>query len=144
MNILLSIKSEYIKRIFSGKKKYEFRKRKPKKAIKKVFVYECAPLKNIVGWFSIRRIISGSPEEVWEKCKDSSGIVKEEYLAYCKDKEVIYAFEIYETFRFHRPMDPHKIALDFNPPQNFTYLASIRMLRTLENEEGHHRCLNLG
>jgi predicted transcriptional regulator len=143
MNILLSIKSEYTERIFSGGKKYEFRKQKPKKTINRVLIYECAPLKNIVGWFSVRRIISGSPKEIWEKCKDSSGIAKEDYFAYCKGKKVIYAFEIHETFQFHHPIDPHEIAFDFSPPQNFTYLDSL-IDKTLENKEGVHRCLDLG
>jgi len=144
INILLSIKSEYTERIFSGGKKYEFRKQKPKRPINRVFVYECAPLKNIVGWFSVRRIISGSPREIWEKCKDSSGIVQEDYFAYCKGKKVIHAFEIHETYQFHHPVDPHEIAFDFNPPQNFTYLDSSKIAKTLGNKEGVHRCLDLG
>lgn len=123
MNVLLSIKPEYVEKIFSGEKRYEFRKRKPKEAVAKVFVYECHPSKRIVGWFIVRRIHSGSPDEIWEKCKDFGGIEEERYLAYCHGKKVIHAFEIGEIFRFEPPVNPFDSFYDFNPPQDFTYIG---------------------
>lgn len=122
LNVLLSIKPEYAEKIFSGQKRYEFRKRKPKETVAKVFVYECHPSKRIVGWFSVRRIHSGSPYEIWEKCKDFGGIEEERYLAYCRGKKVIHAFEIDEIFRFDPPVNPFHSFRDFNPPQDFRYM----------------------
>jgi predicted transcriptional regulator len=122
MNVLLSIKPEYARRIFSREKRYEFRKRKPREAVGKVFVYECHPSKRIVGWFSVRRIHSGSPDEIWQKCKDFGGIDEERYLAYCHGKKVIHAFEIGEIFRYDPPVNPFDSFCDFNPPQDFTYI----------------------
>jgi len=129
MKLLLSIKPEYSGKIFSGEKKYEFRKRKPTRAIDKVFVYECSPSKNIVGWFSIKWIHSGSPEDIWDRCKKSSGIKKDSYLAYCNGTKIIYAFEINETFKFNKPIDPFKIISDFRPPQSFVYLDGSQVLQ---------------
>jgi predicted transcriptional regulator len=133
MKLLLSIKREYSEKIFSGEKKYEFRKQKPKGVINKVFVYECSPSKNIVGWFSVKSIHAGSPEEIWERCKNSGGIGKSNYLTYCNGTKVIYAFEIDETSRFDNPIDPFEIIADFKPPQSFAYLDGSVLFNTLEN-----------
>jgi predicted transcriptional regulator len=123
MNVLLSIKPEYAEKIFSGEKRYEFRKRKPKQVVDRVFVYECHPSKRIVGWFSVSRIHSGAPSEIWERCKDSGGIEEEAYFSYCHGKKMIHAFEIDEIFRFDRPMNPTDAFRDFKPPQDFVYVG---------------------
>jgi predicted transcriptional regulator len=122
MNILLSIKPEYTQKIFSGEKKYEFRRQRPISTIKKALIYECAPTKNIVGWFTVKRILSGSPKDIWEKCKNSGGIEREKYYAYCNGKKIIYALEIDSFFQFKNPINPFEFCSDFRPPQNFSYL----------------------
>ncbi|GAG70098.1 unnamed protein product [marine sediment metagenome] len=122
MKVLLSVKPEYTEKIFSGEKKYEFRKQKPRLVIERIFIYECSPSKSIVGWFTVKRILSGSPERIWEKCKNSSGIKKKEYFTYCNGKRVIYALEIDRFLQFETPINPFEIRSDFKPPQNFSYL----------------------
>ncbi|MGA2790836.1 MAG: ASCH domain-containing protein [Candidatus Bathyarchaeia archaeon] len=121
----MSIRPEFASKIFSGEKRYEFRRRKPKEPVGKVFVYECTPSKRIIGWFSVRKIHSGSPYEIWEKCKDSGGIRKEEYLSYCRGRNVIHAFEIDEVFRLNPPMNPFEVFFDFKPPQDFAYFDGV-------------------
>jgi len=135
MKVLLSVKPEYSKKIFSGEKKYEFRKQKPKFVIDTVFVYESSPTRNIVGGFSVKRIHSGSPERIWQKCKKSSGIERSNYLNYCNGTEVIYAFEIDEAFKFENPIDPFGMISDFKPPQSFSYLDGTLIFETLENSQ---------
>lgn len=133
MIVLLSIKPEYTEKIFSGEKRYEFRKQKPKRVIERIFIYECHPSKNIVGWFSIKRVLSGSPKEIWDKCKNQSGMEKERYFSYCNGKRVIHAFEIDDSLQFDNPIDPFKSISNFKPPQNFTYLGEPMILKMLEN-----------
>lgn len=133
MELLLSIKPKYSEKIFSGEKKYEFRKQKPRRVIDRVFIYECGPSKNIVGWFSVKGIHSGSPEEIWMKCKNLSGIEKKNYVSYCNGRKVIYAFEINETFQFDNPIDPFEMVSDFKPPQSFSYLDGSIICKKLEN-----------
>lgn len=135
MKVLLSIKPEYSKKIFSGEKKFEFRKRRPKSVIDVVFVYESRPTKNIVGGFSVKRIHSGSPEEIWEKCKDTGGIERKKYLDYCNGTDRIHAFEIDKTFKFENPMDPYEMILGFKPPQNFFYIDELALSKIMENSK---------
>lgn len=137
MNILLSIKREYTEKIFSGEKRYEFRKQKPNLSFERIFIYECRPSKNIVGFFSVNRILSGSPREIWKKCKHSSGIEKENYFTYCNGKNRIYAFEIDEVFQFNCPINPLEIIPDFKPPQNFTYLDSSIITENIKRRGGY-------
>ena len=47
--ILLSIKPEYVERIFNGSKKYEFRKYLPQEKVEKIVVYSTDPVQRVVG-----------------------------------------------------------------------------------------------
>ncbi|MCK4328459.1 ASCH domain-containing protein [candidate division WOR-3 bacterium] len=143
MKILLSIKPEFTERIFSGQKKYEFRKQRPKLPVEKVLIYECRPSKNIVGWFSIKRILSGTPKEIWEKCRGLSGIDKKEYFAYCNCRKLIYAFEIDRIFQFDIPINPFEVRPDFKPPQSFSYLENSPIFNYIKNREDDYKCLTL-
>jgi len=118
MDVLLSIKPKYTEL-----------------DVERMFIYESYPSKNIVGWFSIKRILSGSPEDIWKKCKDLSGIEKEQYFIYTRGKRVIYAFEINEIFQFDIPIDPFNSIPNFRPPQNFTYFSHHIVSKIL----GHNR-----
>lgn len=121
MVILLSIKPEYTKKIFSGKKKFEFRKQKLNFPPSLVFVYESYPTKKIVGWFTVKKMIAGTPKDIWNKCIHEGGITERKFFEYCQGNEIIYAFEIDKTFRFPIPLDPFTIDAYFKPPQNFSY-----------------------
>jgi predicted transcriptional regulator len=121
MVILLSIKPEYSNRIFSGEKHFEFRKQKPTYPTTLIFIYESYPTKKIVGWFTVKKIISGSPQQIWDQCGDKGGISRLDFFEYCKGSNLIYAFEIGKSFRFPTPIDPLTIDENFTPPQNFSY-----------------------
>lgn len=122
MELLLSIKPTYSKKILSGEKKYEFRKRKPKQRIDQVFIYESSPSKAIVGSFTVKQIHSGTPEKIWEKCKNFSGIKEKNYFEYCNGSRIIYAIEIDDFVKFDEPIDPFQCFSDFNPPQSYLYI----------------------
>jgi predicted transcriptional regulator len=134
MQILLSIKPEYSRKIFSGEKKYEFRRQRPKFPISTAIVYESSPTRSIVGSFSVRKIHSGPPERIWQKCKESSGIEESSYFAYCNGTKLIHAFEIDKIFRFEDPIDPAEIISDFKPPQNFSYMLGSLIFGMLQNK----------
>ncbi len=130
MSILLSIKPEFSKKIFSGEKKFEFRRQKPKKDTKFVIVYESSPSKCIVGYFFVEMIHSGSPEEIWKECKNYGGIEEDKFFLYCRGKKVIHALEIGETFKLDKPVDPYGIDSYFTPPQNFYYINNSIALKS--------------
>lgn len=136
MKILLSIKPEFVSKIFAGEKRFEFRKQIPKKPFKKVFIYESSPTQNIVGWFLVSRIIKDDPDTIWDECNSKSGIEKRNYYKYCNGNKKIYALEIKKYHKFDVPINPFYLISNFNPPQNFSYLDSSNSLsRLLKDEE---------
>ena len=63
MKVLLSIKPEYVEKIFSKEKKYEFRKSIFKNPnIKSIIIYSSSPVKKVVGEFEIENIIQDTPK----------------------------------------------------------------------------------
>jgi predicted transcriptional regulator len=132
MKILLSIKPEYSLKILSGEKKFEFRRQRPKENIDIVIIYESYPTKNIVGWFSVKNIHTGSPEEIWDKCNDKGGIDKEKYFSYCNGKNIIHAFEIDNTTPLKNPLNPFELDCNFKPPQNFSYLDETSTFHNID------------
>jgi len=123
MKILFSIKPEYSNRIFSGEKKFEFRKQRIKHRLDVVYVYETRPTKKIVGWFNVKNVICGSPSDIWNRCGKVGGIEKKDYFKYCGDKKVIYAFEIDRAIRFDAPIELSELDPAFTPPQSYVYLS---------------------
>ncbi|MFO7618236.1 MAG: hypothetical protein R6W91_01020 [Thermoplasmata archaeon] len=120
--------------MFKGEKRFEFRKQIPKSGIDKVYIYESSPTQNIVGWFSVNRIISGHPDYVWNNCKKEGGIGKDFFYSYCGNKDMVHAFEIKEIHKFIQPVNPFAGSKSFIPPQNFMYLNNSNAYANIPEE----------
>lgn len=119
--ILMSIKPEYVEKLFNGTKKYEYRKKKCKKSIDKIIVYSTNPVKKVVGELEIEDILEDSKEVIWEKTKLHSGIVKEKYDSYFKKEDTAVAYKI----KSYKLYDTKKELSDFNikaSPQSYVYI----------------------
>jgi len=128
MNVLLSIKPMYANAILSGEKEYEFRKVIFKnRNIEKVYIYSSSPVKKIVGVFIVGDIIEDHPKRIWKKCKNKSGIQKEDFFNYFNGCEKGYAIKISDLRIFRVPIDPRTFCPDFVPPQSFCYFDGTRM-----------------
>ena len=77
--ILLSIKPEYVAKIFDHTKKYEFRKRIPQRPIDKIVMYSSNPEQHIVGEFEVLETIKMKPSPLWETTKRAVGITRAKY-----------------------------------------------------------------
>ena len=119
-SILISIKPQYVEGIFNNKKKYEYRLSLFKKPVIKAFVYSTMPVQKIIGYFFVGHILTGSPQEIWDKTWKVSGMTSRDFFNYAK-KDKIFAIHIKEPYRFPNPIDPKKI-ISFFPPQSFYYL----------------------
>ena len=123
MKALLSIRPEYVEKILSGEKLFEYRKAVFKRPeVKSVVIYSTMPEGVIVGEFEIGQILSSSPEELWEKTKDASGINKQFFDNYFLDREVAYAIEIKKLKKYKKPINPYERYSDFKAPQSFKYI----------------------
>ncbi len=122
MKVLLSIKPEYAELIFSGKKKYEFRRAIFKKpGISKVVIYASSPVSKVIGEFEIDDILSLDIGELWHITMEHAGIDKEFYDRYFSGKEVGHAIKVKKTKKYPK----HKDLREFNvkcAPQSFAYI----------------------
>ena len=122
MKVLLSIKPEFVEKIFAGTKKYEFRKSLFKRdGVKYVVIYASAPIKGVVGEFKIGHVLSDSVDIIWEKTKAHSGITKKFYKSYFKNKKIANAIQIEHIKKYEetRPLSDYKIQ---HAPQSFCYI----------------------
>ena len=129
MRAILSIKPKYVKEIVDGNKKYELRKVIFKKNVKKIYVYESAPTKKIVGTFKVGKVLKSEPAELWKSLSPFLGIDKKEYSRYFKNSKTAYAIEI-TGFKSVRPMKPritfyNLMLRGFKAPQSFSYCSLL-------------------
>lgn len=122
MKILLSINPEYVEEIFSGKKKYEFRRTIFKKqGIKSIIVYSTSPVKKIVGEFEIEEIIIDTPKKLWDLAPENTGISEEKFYKYFENKEKGYAIKIGKLIRYKTMKNLKDFSIK-SAPQSFVYI----------------------
>lgn len=120
MNLVLSIKPEYVEEIKAGRKRFEFRKTIFKKKVEKVYIYASSPISKVVGEFQPVDILSGCPSEIWKKTKKHSGITEQFYNEYFANKTIAYAIVIQNLKIYDIPK-----SLPFHAPQSFRYIDSL-------------------
>ena len=123
MKILLSIKPEHADKIFSGEKRYEYRKkvfRAPN--IEKVIVYSTKPVGKIISEFSISKILEDTPDRIWRKTKNHSGISKKFFESYYSQHNSAVAIEIERPTLYDSPKNPNAMFPKFTAPQSFAYI----------------------
>jgi len=123
MKVLLSIKPQFVKEIFNGTKKFEYRKAIFKnRDIKTVVIYATMPIGKVVGEFEIDSIIEKHPQDIWEETKQYSGVSKEFYYQYFHGRDKGYAIGIKRLKEYKKPKCPHKLYGKFTAPQSFKYV----------------------
>lgn len=119
--ILISIKPEYVDKIFAGTKKFEYRKTRCGSNVDTMIVYSTCPERRVVGEVKILEIIEDTPDIVWKKTKANSGITKSFFDSYYKGKDRAIAYKLGEIKRYKKPM----CLSDFDithAPQSFVYI----------------------
>lgn len=120
--ILMPINPEYVDEILSGNKKYEYRKIKAKrKNIDKMVIYSTSPIMRVVAEVDVEGIIEASPEKLWEQTKKYSGITKDFYSKYYKNKENAIAYKLGNIKVYDKPKKLCDIGINY-VPQSFIYL----------------------
>ena len=120
MNVVLSIKPEYVAEIKAGRKGYEFRKTIFKEKVEKVYIYASSPVSKVVGEFHPVDIITDTPAAVWEQTFKHAGITKAFYDEYFEGKSVAHAIVIQNLIMYDTPKP-----LPFYAPQSFRYIESL-------------------
>ena len=120
--ILLSINPEFVEKILNKTKKFEYRTKVAKRDIKAILVYCTYTTKKIVAQVKIKSILSDSPENLWKKTKEFSGISKEFFDRYFKNREVAYAYELGDIIEYKKPKPLEDFGIHY-APQSFIYVG---------------------
>lgn len=120
--ILMPINPEYVDEILAGRKKYEYRKIKAKRNnIDKMIIYSTSPIMKVVAEVDIKEILEEEPEKLWEMTKNESGITKEFYNKYYKNKNTAIAYKLGTVKVYDEPKNLNDIGINY-VPQSFVYL----------------------
>ena len=122
MDVLMSIKPQYVEKIISKEKTYEFRKSIFKKEVNNVIIYATSPEKKIVGSFELEDIIKDTPSNLWNNFSDKAGISKKDFFDYFKGKDVGFALKIGKLNILDDFIDVDCLE-DFRAPQSFMYVV---------------------
>ncbi len=124
MNVILSIKPEFVEKIFSGDKKYEYRKVLFKQKVDTVYIYASRPICKIVGEFKIEEILCDTPENIWKMTKEQSGVTKKFFDKYYKGTARGVALKIKECKEYEAGVNPYSLIPNFKVPQSFIYTST--------------------
>ena len=120
--ILMPINPEYVDEILAGRKKYEYRKIKAKRNnIDKMIIYSTSPIMKVVAEVDIKEILEEKPEKLWEMTKNESGITKDFYNKYYKNKNIAIAYKLGTIKIYDKPKSLNDIGINY-VPQSFVYL----------------------
>ena len=131
--LLISLRPRFAKMIFAGTKKVELRRVRPR--IGKgdmVFIYVSSPVMALEGAFEVGRIVSGTPQTIWEKFNRKTGLSKQEFDSYYKGKQMAFAILIERYWQLPVPVRLAKLRKErngFHPPQSYHYICKRAFAR---------------
>ncbi len=122
MRVLLSIKPQFAQSIFSGSKKFEFRKRTfAQGRVGTAIVYASSPISGIVGEFDIDDVIEGTPSDVWQKTMAGAGIDRDYFDEYFHGCQKAFALVVGSVREYDAPLVPKSADPGFVAPQSYRY-----------------------
>ena len=128
MNVLImTIKPEFVDKILTDEKQYEFRKSIFKERVERIYFYSTYLVKKIVGYFEVDKTIHNSPEELWNSYSEVLRISKKDFFKYFKDHEKGYAIKINNLKVFNEFIEMK----DFTAHQSFYYVENSDYLMKL-------------
>lgn len=122
LDAIFSIKPEYVERIFSGEKKYEFRTSVCKKDISKIIIYETFPVSKVVGEVSVLKILKDTPENIWTLTNRNAGIVNKAFMKYFGNHEFAYAYVLENPIKYDRQISLKELNI-LAAPQSYLYIS---------------------
>jgi len=123
MKVLLSIRPEFVSKIFDGSKRYEYRRSIFKnQEVSIVIVYASDPIKRIIGEFEIEDILHDEPRVLWVKTKNYAGMSEKRFFEYFTNKSKGYAIKVKTTTMYDDPLPLNSFKVS-SPPQSFMYVS---------------------
>ena len=88
----ISVRPKYADKIFDGSKTIELRRTRPSiTSGDKLFVYTTSPVMELTGCCLVVKVISCTPEKLWEQAKKYAYIKEKDYWDYFHNCDTAYA-----------------------------------------------------
>ncbi len=117
---IISIRPNFAEAILAGEKTVELRRRVPPIGVgTRLWIYATKPVGAVVGSASVKKLVRGTPDEVWEKCGERSGVNREVFDIYFDGAKWAIGLVLVNVHR-RRPVPIEKLRLlraGFHPPQ---------------------------
>lgn len=122
---LLSLHDVYYKRLLSGEKLFEFRKRIPAglKSGDELAIYCTKPTCSVVAYAEIGGVLEDAPQKLWNRTRFAAGIEKDAFLAYFSGSKKAYAIIIHKVHPLRQPISMEALRGKDSAPQSFIYLT---------------------
>ena len=124
--LFISVKPEFVAKIFDGSKTIELRKSTPK--VNKgdlIIIYSTSPVMSIIGTCIVQDIIVMKPSKLWNEYSHQLGIDKKRFSEYYENKDLAIGIVLKEKKKFYNPISLinfRKTFPKFRPPQTFRYI----------------------
>lgn len=119
--IILSIKPEYVEKILSGEKKFEFRTKLAKRKVEKIIIYSTSPVMKVLGEVDVIATLTDSPELLWKTTSKTAGIDEVYFDAYFSNRKFANAYKLGEVLIYDSPRELNDFGLK-TAPQSFIYI----------------------
>jgi len=133
-DIVFSVKPEYSRKIASGEKTVELRRRFPMSvpAGTTALIYETSPTRAMSGIAEIGEVHQQTPLEIWKAFGDRACITRKDFDAYFGGVDRAFAIELRRGRPLPRPLGLSELRdrFSFEPPQSFLY-ATPKMREAL-------------
>lgn len=125
--VLLSVKPQFARRLLSGTKTAEVRRRFPElPSGTVVYLYASSPMRAVIGVLKIRRVHTGTPQWLWPTFGKQLDISKEYFHGYLAGRDAAAVIELQRAEQWERPvaLDDLRTGLGVQAPQSYRYLSS--------------------
>ena len=123
--LFIAVKPEYANKLISGKKDIELRKMKPNvQPGDYVIIYASAPVKAVVGFGKVKKIIECTPKCLWERYSNRLGINEQSYFSYYDGyhKAIGIEFDMIKSVMPIGLEELRRVDPNFQPPQIYRYV----------------------
>jgi predicted transcriptional regulator len=122
IDLILSVKPEFAKRITNKTKVMELRRKFSRKWIGKyALVYSSSPVQALVAKVKIKDVVEGTPISIWHHWNKAIDCREDEFRQYTKDAIRVYGIildEVEEINQVPKTVLEHLLQLDLIPPQS--------------------------
>ena len=120
-SLFLSIKPVYGEKILSGDKTVEYRRKKPTRDCKKIYLYESKPVGAVVGECGIVAVETMSVDDAWEQTGYAGGIDEAAFREYFEGQDECVCFFLEDPIRYDVPLSFEDFGLS-RAPLSFGYV----------------------